>query len=123
MTNTAAPAAAEESQVVRMQDVEAALSRWVKSIQGSGETPALCARMSNLVIYCDRAALAQAVAAEVPAIVAVHPARVVLVIGEAESAGEELSADSQVGRVDQKSRSAGGTGGHIEVVGAAGEVE
>ena len=92
MTNTAAPAAAEESQVVRVQDVEAALSRWVKSIQGSGETPALCARMSNLVIYCDRAALAQAVAAEVPAIVAVHPARVVLVIGEAESAGDELVA-------------------------------
>jgi glucose-6-phosphate dehydrogenase assembly protein OpcA len=40
--------------------------------------------MSNLVVFCDSESRAEQISAEIPAIIAVHPARVLLVVGDLE---------------------------------------
>ena len=71
---------------VPLADVEAELAR---QLAGEGKVPApmLRARLSNLVIYCNSAAHAEELSAVVPDIVAVHPARVLLLVGQP---GDEL---------------------------------
>ena len=44
--------------------------------------PLLRARLSNLVIFCNAANVAEALLEPVPEIVALHPARVLLLVGE-----------------------------------------
>jgi glucose-6-phosphate dehydrogenase assembly protein OpcA len=53
--------------------------------------PLLRARMSNLLIYCADERAAEQVRAELPALVTVHPARVLLVVAQAEG-DDTLSA-------------------------------
>jgi glucose-6-phosphate dehydrogenase assembly protein OpcA len=48
--------------------------------------------MSNLVIYCETRKEADAVVNDLPKILEVHPARILLLIGEAESDEDELKA-------------------------------
>lgn len=62
--------------------IEQELTRQLSEIEALDELSARRVHMSNLVVFCDRADLAEAVAAEVPAVVRVHPARVLLLIGE-----------------------------------------
>jgi glucose-6-phosphate dehydrogenase assembly protein OpcA len=81
---------------VPLRDVEGELIRQMKAVQGAGETPLRLARMSNLVIYCDSEDLAGRVAAEVPAIVALHPARVLLVVGQLAAETASPTASVQV---------------------------
>ena len=70
-----------EPTVVPLRQVERELNRQLKSIQGNPvDAPAVRAGLSNLVIYCDTAERATEVVAEVPMIVAIHPARVLLLI-------------------------------------------
>src|SRR5947209_13105139 len=71
---------------VPLADVEAELAR---QLAGEGKVPApmLRARLSNLVIYCNSGAHAEELSAVVPDIVAVHPARVLLLVGQP---GDEL---------------------------------
>ena len=70
-----------EPTVVPLRQVERELNRQLKSIQGNPvDAPAIRAGLSNLVIYCDTAERAAEVVAEVPMIVAIHPARVLLLI-------------------------------------------
>ena len=38
--------------------------------------------MSNLVMFCDSEERAEQIAAEIPAIIAMHPARVIVAVGE-----------------------------------------
>jgi glucose-6-phosphate dehydrogenase assembly protein OpcA len=57
-----------------------------------GEDAVLRACMSNLFIYCDSQAGADAVSAELDAVVRAHPARLILLVGESESPGESLAA-------------------------------
>ncbi len=92
MTTPAAPTAAPDAVAVPLSEVESELARQLKAVQAPGEKPVLRACLSNLVIFCDQAALAQSVAAEVPAIVAVHPARVLLLISEPGSNAGELTS-------------------------------
>ncbi len=80
--------ASDQETLVPIAQVEQELMRRLHAVQKPGEAPALRACMSNLVIFCDRQELAQTVAAEIPAVVALHPARVLLVIGEP-NAGEQ----------------------------------
>jgi glucose-6-phosphate dehydrogenase assembly protein OpcA len=68
---------------VPLQDVDRALTRQLKMVQGSGQMPAVKARMSNFVIYCGKEEQAAQVRNDIPEIVSVHPARVLLLIGEA----------------------------------------
>src|SRR5262245_7778681 len=87
MAATPPPAAAQEAVAVELRDIEHELSRQMRALKGADEAPVLRARMSNLVIVCDRPDLADQVAAQIPDIVAVHPARVLLLVGEPEGKG------------------------------------
>jgi glucose-6-phosphate dehydrogenase assembly protein OpcA len=75
----------EASVAVPLRLVEEELSRQMKVLQGDDQSPVHRARMSNLVIFCDEPEQAQSIAADVPEIVASHPARVLLVIGQPET--------------------------------------
>jgi glucose-6-phosphate dehydrogenase assembly protein OpcA len=77
---------------VPLRDIERELSRQMRQFQGEGESPVHRARMSNLVIFCNNREQAAAVAAQVPDVVAVHPARVLLLIGEPGPAAAEVTA-------------------------------
>jgi glucose-6-phosphate dehydrogenase assembly protein OpcA len=80
-------------EVVALEDVEGELSRRVRALQASAaHEPVLHARMSNLVVYCDRRELAETMAAVVPAVVIFHPARVLLLVAELSDKGGELTA-------------------------------
>jgi glucose-6-phosphate dehydrogenase assembly protein OpcA len=77
---------------VALADVERELAHQRKSLHGAREAPVLRASMSNLVIFCYGTPLAETIAAAVPAVVAVHPARVLLLIGETGAEGNDLTA-------------------------------
>lgn len=79
-----APAVAEcEPTTVPLRAVERELSRQLKCLQDlGGDSPVVRAGLSNLVIYCDSRARAEEIEAEVPEIVAIHPARVILLVHE-----------------------------------------
>jgi glucose-6-phosphate dehydrogenase assembly protein OpcA len=62
--------------------IELELSRQLREVSDHSDTPRLRARLSNLVIYCNKAEQAEIVAKAMPGIVAIHPARVLLLIGE-----------------------------------------
>jgi glucose-6-phosphate dehydrogenase assembly protein OpcA len=78
----AAPRRSGAFDPVPLHDVERELARRLRAVQGPGEVPIVHACMSNLVIYCDREELAQAILAEVPTVVTLHPCRVLLLIAE-----------------------------------------
>jgi glucose-6-phosphate dehydrogenase assembly protein OpcA len=67
---------------VPLRDVERELSRRLKALQGPSESPIVRACMSNLVIFCDGVETAEKVSAKVPELVALHPARVLLLVAE-----------------------------------------
>jgi glucose-6-phosphate dehydrogenase assembly protein OpcA len=96
MTTAPLDLIADENVPVRLPDVERELSLRMKLIQGSSQAPVLRARMSNLVIYCDRVDLADRIAAQVPSIVAIHPARVLLVVNDSTSDDDELKTSVRV---------------------------
>jgi glucose-6-phosphate dehydrogenase assembly protein OpcA len=78
---------------VPLRDVERELARRLKAVQGPGDSPILRACMSNLVVYCSGAEAATRVAEAVPTVVAVHPARVLLLVAEpGPEPGEVVSA-------------------------------
>src|SRR5262245_47147886 len=83
---------------VPLQDVERELSRQMREFQGKGDAPVQRARMSNLVIVCSTREQASAVAAQVPDVVAVHPARVLLLVGEQTADATPITATVQVRR-------------------------
>jgi glucose-6-phosphate dehydrogenase assembly protein OpcA len=70
---------------VPLANVEEELSRLRNEAKGEGEAPLLMARLSNLVIFCNQNAQAEAAVQALPQIIAVHPGRVLLLIGEAEA--------------------------------------
>jgi glucose-6-phosphate dehydrogenase assembly protein OpcA len=81
---------------IPLRAVEAELARQMKALQGTGEHPVHSARMSNLVIFCDQRERAESLAAEVPDVVSVHPARVLLVLGEASAEDAPVTASALV---------------------------
>jgi glucose-6-phosphate dehydrogenase assembly protein OpcA len=85
-----------DSDPVPLALVERELARRVHALQAPGEAPMMRACMSNLIIFCDRPELAQTVEASVPAVVAFHPARVLLLVGEARVPGNDLTATVSV---------------------------
>jgi glucose-6-phosphate dehydrogenase assembly protein OpcA len=84
MSDTPNPPAPESvlGTPVALADAERELSRQMKALQGAGQAPILRARMSNLVIYCNRRDAAEDITAQIPDIGAVHPARVLMLIGD-----------------------------------------
>jgi glucose-6-phosphate dehydrogenase assembly protein OpcA len=88
MTATLAPELVGTN--VPLNEVERELSARREAVQSApGEGPAQRASMSNLIIYCDSPSQAEKMAAIVPGVVALHPARVLLLVAEpgAESGG------------------------------------
>ena len=68
---------------VELRYIERELMSQMKVGQGTDKAPVQRVRMSNLVIYCGSLALAEAVAEQVPDVVTVHPARVLLLVADA----------------------------------------
>lgn len=89
---------------VPLNCIEAELSRQLKELLGEAQAPVRRARMSNLVIYCDREDLAASVDAQIPAIAELHPARVLLLVAEPGPGSGELTASVRVraGKVEQE---------------------
>ena len=82
--------------------VEAELTRQLKAAQGDFDPPVQRVRMSNLIIYCncvDHLCRAESV---VPAIIANHPARVLLLLVDPAGSGEDVTASVLVRRFDGK---------------------
>jgi glucose-6-phosphate dehydrogenase assembly protein OpcA len=87
------PAPEARPVAVPLKEVERELDRQLRAAQGSGERPVQRVRMSNLVIYCDGPEQAARVEAQVPEVVVVHPARVLLLIPEPGADGPNLTAE------------------------------
>ncbi len=93
-----------ETTHVPLDKVEAALGHRLKAAGDDVHGSVRRARMSNLIIYCsevDRACHAEAL---VPEIVALHPARVILLVAEARATTGDVTASVLVRRVDGDDR-------------------
>jgi glucose-6-phosphate dehydrogenase assembly protein OpcA len=77
---------------VALQDVERELARQMRVHTQDWDAPVHRARMSNLVIFCNSRLKAAEIDAQLPDIVAVHPARVLLLVGEPGPDSPEVSA-------------------------------
>src|SRR5437764_15349455 len=102
MTVTANPASAEPTPVA-LPDIEQALARCMKAAHAPTQTPVQWARMSNLVVFCNTADGAKQARAAVPGIVAIHPARVIQLLTEADAGDRDVSAS--VGILSQRGHS------------------
>lgn len=91
----AAPVATD-SFTIPLSEVERELSRQLMAAKEPGESPAQRARLSNVVIFCDSPEQAERLEREIPSVVATHPARVILLIGEVNKPGEDISASVNV---------------------------
>ena len=77
--STAMPASQD---AIPLALVERELARQLGEGSQDANAPTLRARLSNLVIYCNSASQAEMIGLAVPEIVAVHPARVLMLMGE-----------------------------------------
>jgi glucose-6-phosphate dehydrogenase assembly protein OpcA len=78
--------------LVPLRDVERELSNQMKALQGAGAAPVQRARMSNLVIFCNSLEQSILLNEQVPAISMVHPARVLLLVGDSDMPDRELTS-------------------------------
>jgi glucose-6-phosphate dehydrogenase assembly protein OpcA len=76
--------------LVPLWQVERELLRQMKELQGPDERPVQRARMANLVVYCASQERAAQLNTEIPEVVSVHPARVLLLVADMELASTEL---------------------------------
>jgi glucose-6-phosphate dehydrogenase assembly protein OpcA len=91
-------------ETVPMNRVEAELDRRLESVRADTRNSVYRARMSNLIIYCDHQEHACRVEDQVPEIVAIHPARVLLLIVDHSAGSSEVTASVLVRRVDHDPR-------------------
>ncbi len=95
MTATTKPLLAD-AMPVALQDVEAALTRQLGTLRDGKKEVVQLVRMSNLVIYCHCEETATRIAAQIPEVVAVHPARVLLLVGDNGSSESKIEAAVRV---------------------------
>jgi glucose-6-phosphate dehydrogenase assembly protein OpcA len=84
------------AEMLPLESVERELRRRLKEEQGPGLGPVIQARMSNLVVFCDQAGQAERVSAEIPAIVASHPARVLILCPDCPPDSGDIAASLHV---------------------------
>jgi glucose-6-phosphate dehydrogenase assembly protein OpcA len=84
------------SSVLHVRDVENELSRQLDASKEVGHEPVQRAHMSNLVIYCDDPNNDASFADVIPAVVELHPARVLLLVGQSASEKSEIGAEVSV---------------------------
>src|SRR5262249_17783697 len=89
-TDVAAPVAEETS--LPLAAVETEIARLAKELQDGDSGPVLHARMSNLVVFSLNQEQAQAASSGLPDILAMHPARVILTIGESLDGTSNITA-------------------------------
>lgn len=77
---------------VAVAEVQRELARLCRAPAQTGESPATGASMANLIVWCRSDQQADEVAREIPAIVARHPARVVVLVADSVSQTAELDA-------------------------------
>jgi glucose-6-phosphate dehydrogenase assembly protein OpcA len=87
---------ATASPTVPLHDVAGELRRHMNACQEADGTPVVWARMSNLVIYCDKADAAERVSAMVPEVMALHPARVLLLVADRDGPAAPPTASVQI---------------------------
>jgi glucose-6-phosphate dehydrogenase assembly protein OpcA len=102
---TAAAPAESASGPVPLEAVEKELAARLKGLQQGGQAPVVRACLSNLVIFCSSEEAAAEVAAAVPQVVTIHPARVLLLVGVPGGGAGEVAASVSV-------RSHRGASGH-----------
>jgi len=95
-TSPSAEPVKSRSLKVPLNAVEKTLSSQLKEIQGEQQAPVQRVRMSNLVIYYTSPEQAADVLEQIPAIVAVHPARVLILVGDPNSQETGFSATVSV---------------------------
>lgn len=81
-----------DSVEVPLGDIEKEVAHLIRAEQDEGGPPIQRARMSNLVIYCDQADLAETIASQIPEIVIVHPCRVILIVSDRQADFDQVSA-------------------------------
>jgi glucose-6-phosphate dehydrogenase assembly protein OpcA len=91
------------AEIVPLHRVEAELDR-LKATQVDARRPVHRARMSNLIVYCSQADLACRVEGQVPEIVAIHPARVLLLNIDPSSTSGDVEATVLVRQIDHDNR-------------------
>jgi glucose-6-phosphate dehydrogenase assembly protein OpcA len=89
---TLAPATIASSDSVPLDKIEQELNRLLVEAHGPDEPVAHRAHMSNLVIFCSTAEAAQRIQADIPTVVTLHPARVLLLVGERQDGSEDIQA-------------------------------
>ena len=92
MTTIATTLPPEFGAVFAIRSVERELTGLLKIAAQVSGVPLRRVHMSNLVVYCDRMETAEEVSKQVPDIVAVHPARVLLLIRDDTAAGNQVTA-------------------------------
>jgi glucose-6-phosphate dehydrogenase assembly protein OpcA len=81
---------------VSVGNIESELKRQRGALQGDDDTPLQLVRMATLVVFTDSLDRAVQIDAQLPDISAVHPARVLLLVGEGGTGGGEMLASEQV---------------------------
>ena len=94
----------DDDRPVPLNRVESELDRRLEASQSGRDRPVHRARMSNLIIYCSHEDQVCRVADQVPEVVAIHPARVLLLHVDPTSTSAELEASVLVRRVDHDPR-------------------
>jgi glucose-6-phosphate dehydrogenase assembly protein OpcA len=89
MTTTAS---AVREGTIPLAEVERQLAQRLATVKDPDESPVQRAHMSNLVIFTNSSEFADSMTAEVPTIVASHPARVLLLVGEPGGTSGEVRA-------------------------------
>ncbi len=76
--------------------VQRELRNQLAQLQGEGEGPVQRLRMSNLIIYCNNDEVGARIHQQIPEVVAVHPARVLLLVGDTTIPEDHITASVQV---------------------------
>jgi glucose-6-phosphate dehydrogenase assembly protein OpcA len=94
MTQESANGGIPESGPIALDEVEAELARQFQAQHQGCQRPVMKAYLSNLIIFCQGADKARQLGENVPAIMSIHPARVLLVVAEEGPAETEMSASA-----------------------------
>jgi glucose-6-phosphate dehydrogenase assembly protein OpcA len=89
---------------VPIPEVERELNKQMKALQGAGTAPLQRARMSNVVVYCNSLERSILLNEQVLTFSVMHPARVLLLVGETDQPDRELTARVTVRPLGQGSK-------------------
>jgi glucose-6-phosphate dehydrogenase assembly protein OpcA len=96
VTSPALNTITDETVRASVGEVEQELALRLQACQDPGEEPIQRAYMSNLVIYCDQPSQVELIAAQIPAIVAIHPARVLFLVADPSPGPSDLDVQIRV---------------------------